>query len=66
MRYKNKIYYDCCGEFLRTLDEKEMKQVNDLNEMGCRLNSSFVCDKCAIKNEKRLKDTNQKETEVKE
>lgn len=55
MRYKNKVYCDCCGKFLNTINEKDMKQVKNIRDMGGRLNCSAVCDSCSKRNEKNLK-----------
>lgn len=55
MRHKDKIYCDCCGVFLRTLNNNEMKEVKNISDMGGRLNCAVVCDKCSKRNEKNLK-----------
>lgn len=55
MRYKNKIYCDCCGKFLRVLDKKEMEKIKNTRDIGFRTNCAFVCDSCSKKNEKELK-----------
>jgi len=55
MRYKNKVFCDCCGKFISKLNKKKMDFINQEWSNGTRVTCSYVCDVCSIKNEREIK-----------